>query len=1194
MAKSKSYWYFTFAGPVFIAIAFFISGLNTKTIYDLANEAGKKIEAKANLCTKVLTRLIDSSENIKREEYYRLFEKEKIGVYLLKNGTGIFWNNSQIPLSDTLQTGQSSNGLLVVKRGYYLFTKVKKNNLVAFSLCLIKPDYDVQNNHLQNHFTDWTGLPENINLISEPANEKNVIVNGKTLFSIESQDELTKFSRHQGICSIIFFTGLLFIFLSLLLYIKRNPTFKNSLIAILILFIGRLFLYFSIFPSFLEETFLFDVRVFGNGQSYLNKNLADVFYNSTFLFFISLALFFTLSNLQTKFKKIISLISIAILLILSVYHFNESIRSFVINSTLSFDLLNVLNLNAPTLFTLFSLVVTSMAIFLFLLKSTVYFNLKKFKGSVWFKLYLSPVPVILFLFSEQPTLFQVTWLFLFALILLALLKLQFQKFSLGLGLLVAFMSATTAGIFNHYMILNQKSELSFLADKLSERQDSYLENEFADIPEKIKDDKNLEALISLLPETKKEIDQYLKLKYFKGYFKTYNVEFSLFNSDCKPLLEPNMPILLNEGFFEDQIKFYSDTTYSTYLFFASGYNRNTRYIGKIEKLGLNLYILMEKKQFEEQGSFPDLLLDASQQKHDKLKNLPHAVYRAGQRTNKYGEINYPYNLIDSTTLAKAESEYSHHFYTPDNSSAIIISEKIKNWGYIFTFNSYLFLIFSSFSFFSYFVYSIFFTQKFNTASLTRRIQSVIIILLLLAMSAVGITSGKLVTGQFEAENVKQLEEKTQAIINEFTTQFGKPDELFSTAQRELINLKLQEFSHLYHSDISFFDSEGGLFNTSQMKLYELGLAAPIANPKAYFAIKENKTSSMCVTEKAGTLNYLSLYTPVFNEQNKLIGFINLPYFARQNDLTNELSNIISALINVYVILFVISIVAGLILAGYITKPLRLIKQQISNITLGTRNEGLKWNSNDEVGKLVNEYNQMLLKLEQSANLLAQSEREGAWREMAKQVAHEIKNPLTPMKLNLQYLQHVMNSNPDDFKEKFTKASNSIIEQIDTLAAIATEFSNFAKLPGTNLSSINILEVIQSSVNLFDRKEANIVCDFPMQELWVTGDKEQALRVFNNILKNAIQACKDSEQPLIRLNAEVYPNTYVIRISDNGCGIPNEMKDKIFTPNFTTKSSGSGLGLAMVKNIMSSFGGKIWFESEKEKGTTFYVQFDRAD
>lgn len=1194
MIRHKSYWFFTFTGLILIVFSFLFNSLNSKDVNDLAQQASVRIEKKLQVCEEALNNLIDHSDSFDREEYYRLFQEEQIGIYLLKsNGAGLFWNNSQIPLSDTLQSGTRTGGMLEIKRGQYLFKKIKKDSLTAFSLCLIKPDYDVRNNHLKNEFSNWLGLPPEIELSKEKDKGFYIEAGGEKLFSIVSSEENFKYSQFAGTCAFLLLTGLLFLYLAFLIDLQQNPSLKKgSLIFASTLLIRAIFLAGWI-PSFLKTTFLFDVRVFGDGHSFMNPTLADLLFNSCFLLYTSLLLFFVLKDISEGTRAKIKLVLLHLLCFLTAWQFNHSIKSLVTNSTLSFDLLSITSIDAPTLCGLCALALNTLTVFILLYQSSSMFNSSGWKPYASIALCMLPVSAALYFTDKDQTLIESLWPLFFSLFLISLVKLRFQRFSLGLGLLVAFLSVTGAGIFNHYITINQRSELSYLADKLSERQDAYLENEFAGLPEKIRSDKNLEALINILPETKKEIDQFLKLRYFKGYFKTYNIEFSLFNKDCKPLLEPSQAILMNEGFFEDQIKFYSDSTMSKELFFVHGFLKNTRYIGKIEVAGLHLYILLEKKQFEEQGTFPDLLLDASQQKNEKLKSLPHAVYRSGQRINKYGELNYPYNLIDSVTLSKSEVSFNHHFFMPDENSAIVISEKIKNWEYYFTYNSYLFLFFSSISFFSYFIYTLFFTSKFRSSSLTRRIQTIIILLLLLAMSAVGITSGKLVTDQFEAENVKTLEEKTQAILNEFTTQF-KPDELFTLAQRELINLKLQEYSGLYHSDISFFDSEGGLFNTSQLKLYELGLAAPVANPRAYFAIKENKTSSMCVTEKAGTLNYLSLYTPVFNDNNKLIGFINLPYFARQSNLTSELSNIISALINVYVILFVISILAGLVLAGYITKPLRLIQQQISGITLGKQNETLKWESNDEVGKLVQEYNNMLLKLEQSAGLLAQSERESAWREMAKQVAHEIKNPLTPMKLNLQYLQHVMNSNPDDFKEKFNKASASIIEQIDTLAAIATEFSNFAKLPGTKLEKINLMEVIQSSVNLFERKDAHIQIEIPMNEMWVKGDKEQALRVFNNLIKNARQACKEIADAQIRISVEISDNSYIIRVSDNGCGIPNEMKEKIFTPNFTTKSSGSGLGLAMVSNIMNSFGGKIWFESEKDKGSTFYVEFIKTE
>ncbi|MEI8136261.1 MAG: HAMP domain-containing sensor histidine kinase, partial [Bacteroidota bacterium] len=732
--------------------------------------------------------------------------------------------------------------------------------------------------------------------------------------------------------------------------------------------------------------------------------------------------------------------------------------------------------------------------------------------------------------------------------------------------------------------------LNLLSFNLSERKDAILESEFTAVPQKISNDEKLNVLLEFLPNSEKEIEQLLKQKFFGGYFNRYNVEFSMFDKDCKPLLLPKDPVLLNEGFFEDQIKYAQTDSISPNFFFIARHKKNSRYIGKIALGTKNLYVRFEPKQFEELGSFPDLLLDQSQQKPDKLKKFSHAVYRSGQISSRYGDFNYPYFCSDSLALSKTNQDYIHYFFNPDEETQIVISQKKNNWDYYFTYNSYLFLFFSFVSFCSYFIYGLLFTSRFKSSSFTRRIQAIIIVLLLLAISAVGVTSATLVSNQFKADNVKQLQEKTQTIINELATQFA-PSEIFDPTQKELVNLKLKEYAHLFNTDISLFSNQGILFNTSEPRLYDLGLAASLVNPQAYSDLKENKTSATSVNEKAGELNYLSLYTPLFNNKKELIGFVNLPYYAKQTDLVNELSGIISAFINVYVILFVISILSGLILAGYITRPLQLIKQQIANITLGKQNEKIKWHSNDEIGKLVSEYNQMLDKLEESATLLAQSERESAWREMAKQVAHEIKNPLTPMKLNLQYLQHLMKNNPEDFKEKFEKASAGIIEQIDSLANIANEFSSFAKFPKTNLQVINLSDVIKSSVLIFENhKNIFIKNIISSNEILVLGDKDQALRLFNNILKNAVQALDEISSPEIEINIEEKGTSVIVSIKDNGCGIDLEMRQKLFTPNFTTKTTGSGLGLAMVKNIMQGFGGKVWFESELNHGTCFYLEF----
>ena len=554
--------------------------------------------------------------------------------------------------------------------------------------------------------------------------------------------------------------------------------------------------------------------------------------------------------------------------------------------------------------------------------------------------------------TQPDTIYLSYWLFIFSSILFVLVNINVAKVTLGLGLQVLLMSAITAGFLNYYISKDKNLDLEFLSYKLSERQDPNLQSEFAQIPKKIQNDQKLKVLLDFLPNSQKEIEQALKQNFFGGYFNRYNLEFTLFDKDCKPLLQAKDPVLLNEGYLEDQLKYLDTDSLSENLFFIASYKQNSRYIVKIALGTTKLYMRLEPKQFEELGSFPDLFLDQSQQKQQKLINFSYAVYRSGQNTSRYGDYNYPFFISDSASLTQSNPNYIHRYFKPDDATEIIFTEKVKSWNYFFTYNSYLFLFFSVITYLCYFIYALVFTNRFTSASLTRRIQSIVIVLLLLAMSAVGLTSGRLVTNQFENDNKKQLQEKTLTIINELETQF-KAQELFSSTQKELVNLKLKEYAHLFNTDISLYNKNGVLFNTSQARLYDFGLASTLANPQAFKELLNNQSSGVCVNEKAGNLNYLSFYTPLFDNKKQLVGLINLPYFAKQSDLVNELSGIISALINVYVILFVISILSGLILASYITQPLRLIKQQIANITLGTQNEKITWQSNDEIGKLVN-------------------------------------------------------------------------------------------------------------------------------------------------------------------------------------------------------------------------------------------------
>lgn len=1195
MLRNRSAIILLFSGIILMLSAFIFNNFSALKIEQIAHRASLKIEQKALLCNEALSLNENSTINTNDRNDENLFLKEGIALYRFNGDSLVFWNNSRIPVSTDLKDFPKEQGFVKLFHGYYLYLRsAQKSDTVSLALCLIKPWYDLQNNYLRNDFLEWTGVPADIGMQTDGAPDLAVRLGEKTLFYLQGNEPYYFDASSDTVALLLFYAGFICLLISILVYAHGNGSALTILLAALVVVAFRALMLWLKFPAFNYRHVLFDLKLFGNAQSFLNGYLGDIFLNALCILFLTALIRFSLKPRTSKLQTTIVQIFLFAFLLWTAIQFNKTIISLVSNSTLNFDFLSIFNIKVPAFIGLAALSAYSLAILLLLLNTLDFYKNTKIKGFFKYLLIIFGLCLIQQFYLQAVNSAESFWLFVFAAVLYVLVNYVKAGMPLILGFQILIMSAVTAAFLNFYITKNQKQDLDILSIRLSERQDAILENEFAGIPQKIAQDENLNNLIQILPNTEKEVIELLKQKFFSGYFNRYNVEFSLFDANCNPLLSAKNPVLLNEGYFDDQIIYNSDATFNEGLFFVKNYKKNAQYIGKIKLNNRNLFVLMEPKQFEELGSFPDLLLDQSQQKPEKLKNFSHAVYRSQQNTSRYGDFSYPVFLQDSLSLTGSNPDFVHHYFKPDESTDVIITEAAKKWNYFFTFNSYLLLFFSLVTYAFYLFYAFAFTTQFKNSSLTRRIQTIIIALLLVAMSAVGLTSGNLVSKQFEYDNKKQLVEKTQIIINELTDQFSNKD-LFDGTQKELVNLKLKEYARLFSTPISLFDKQGYLYNTSEPKLYDLGLAASLANPHAYHDLTQNMSSSEIVNEKAGALNYKSLYTPLFNAKKELVGFVDLPYFAKQSDLVNELSGIISALINVYVILFVISILAGLILSGFITQPLRLIKTQIGKITLGTQNEKIVWQSNDEIGKLVAEYNQMLTKLEDSANLLAQSERESAWREMAKQVAHEIKNPLTPMKLNLQYLQHVMKNNPDDFGSKFEKMSAGIIEQIDSLANIATEFSNFAKLPGASLQSINLSEIIASSVLIFEHhKNIRVINHIQTAELWVKGDRDQCLRVFNNILKNAVQALDESRDPLIDISFDLSNDKVTIAIRDNGCGIDEDLKPKIFTPNFTTKNTGSGLGLAMVKNILDGFGGKIWFESEKGSKTTFYLQFLPAD
>jgi nitrogen fixation/metabolism regulation signal transduction histidine kinase len=362
------------------------------------------------------------------------------------------------------------------------------------------------------------------------------------------------------------------------------------------------------------------------------------------------------------------------------------------------------------------------------------------------------------------------------------------------------------------------------------------------------------------------------------------------------------------------------------------------------------------------------------------------------------------------------------------------------------------------------------------------------------------------------------------------------------------------------------------------------------NPVAFRKMDGEKQAEFVNHEKIGDLSYLSAYVPYLNAENKLLAYLNLPYFSRQDVLSKDISTLTVAIINVYVLLILMTVAIAVFISDQITRPLRLIRQKFSEIKLGKQYEPISYRGKDEIGSLVAEYNRMVGELERSVEMLAKSERESAWREMAKQIAHEIKNPLTPMKLSVQQLQRAWEDHSGDFDRHLERVTNTLIEQIDNLSSIASEFSNFAKMPRAVNERINLSERIRNTLDLFPSTD-NITYSFTCDDesICIMADKEQISRVFINLIKNAVQSIPENKPGKIKLKLEAVNRKAVFTITDNGKGIPDDLLDKMFTPNFTTKSSGMGMGLAIVKNIIETCDGSITFQTDIKRGTTFRIE-----
>lgn len=477
-------------------------------------------------------------------------------------------------------------------------------------------------------------------------------------------------------------------------------------------------------------------------------------------------------------------------------------------------------------------------------------------------------------------------------------------------------------------------------------------------------------------------------------------------------------------------------------------------------------------------------------------------------------------------------------------------------------------------------------------SLRARIVLNMILLVLLASGLIAAVTIYQYSEEAKDYHKERLERKEKAIKQSIDFVIRETTYPVTTENIPLIfKDEIFEIDAIHNLQIKLYDLDGQLLKSSKRTLQvdpnERCLDAEILN-----VLSNTLEHRYVLKNKVSGHTFQSSYSYIMDEKFKNIAILNLPYLENDDFFNKELKEFLFRLAYAYLVLILVAIIFAYFISKFITKSLKTISDKMSETRLEKRNKKIEIeSSSEEIETLVNSYNSMIDELEASAVKLATNEREQAWREMAKQVAHEIKNPLTPMRLTVQSFERKFDPQDENIHQKLKEYSNTLIQQIDILSSIASAFSNFAKMPAQKSEILNVALIVKMALDIFN--EDYIEFHSEKDEIIAKFDRTQLIRVVTNLVKNGIQSIPDnSENSKIDVRVFSDTNNVIITIEDNGSGIPDDTKAKIFEPKFTTKSSGMGLGLGMVKNIVETYNGSITFTSQLGKGTIFTVTFPK--
>jgi two-component system, NtrC family, nitrogen regulation sensor histidine kinase NtrY len=1146
-----------------------------------------------------------------------LSDSEEYSFYLVSDSRVIKWSTNEfVPTPSSVQ---DTFRVRLLKEGNseYVAMKFPLDDLSLIGVITLSRKFTITNNYLRPVWNDRIFPYSNVQILdSSVATGIPICIDGTCLFRIAHEHRpLERSSLLQGITIVFFLLGVSGLFMLGYEWLKGRLIPDLVLVIMLALLYGvRLIMTSFNFPGSFIDSELFNPLVFASSS--LNASLGDLLLNEVALFVVCFYVFNNLFHFKCvqflqqgngAMQTVMSVIAAFVMLLSMLFPF-VVIQTIYNNSAIALNISESLRFDGLRIAAMIAVLLSGLCSFLF---SHAFIRLLIGNDRKWRIVFSLAVGAVLFiLFNEinqQLYLSSLISGILFFLVVYllklygTLRKLSFSTFTY-LFVSVLFLSVNGSMAVDHFSrkesIENQfRFARNFLVDR-----DYFGEYLLGELSSRISGDQFIQTRVATPFLSKSAIRQKIRQMYIPSYFNKYDVEISVFNG-AGELVEGRPSVSLHtliESYDREAFR----TAYNGVYFVSSPDAEITQKylvvvpIFRLKAISGHVVIEFSLKKVIPENVYPDLLVDNRFLQFYRSRDISYAVYVNNDLSYSSGTFNYEgmfnkswFGYAELHTTGIAKNGHDHIAEEDENGRVAVVSLKspsamlrLANFSFFLVLGLATIMIFILIQG----LIKVWEGEKFYFSTRIQLFLNLAFFLPLIIVSAMSLqvtskSSQNQVTGEY-LDKTKKFSERLSSVLHESLTTLFEGSTSF---ENSLVDLAI-----LSNLEANVYSSSGILFASSQPLIFENRLISSYVNPEAFAKIRSGQ-NLFIEKERVGSLEYYTAFASLkAPSSGALIGIVSVPFFQSIYSLERAQIDIVANILNIFALIFVVLVALSYFITQWLTFPLTFITQSLRKTSLTKTNQPLVWKTDDEIGLMVKEYNQMLYSLSESKAELEQTQRERAWREIAQQVAHEIKNPLTPMKLTLQQLERTL-SNGNTSPEKLQKALSSLLSQVDTLNDIASSFSSFAKMPEPVIQQLELMSLLRRTIDLH-ANSGDIRFENYLREANINGDEQLLGRTFSNIILNALQAGRPGIPIVLKIKTELKNNRITISFSDNGKGIEPEIAEQIFVPHFTTKKSGSGLGLAIARQAIEQMKGSLWFETLPGRGTTFFIELPLVD